>query len=206
RDLHHHRQAAAEWVHLVGPVELHRFPLQALRVAFVLRPQGIDLRLEHLHRLHRRHALDGQREEEDLRDHGEQDDGHTVVMRELVEAMHQPQDGYGQPLHRQAAVVLRGWETTEIYVLFQTDSDRLQAIVLLGADIALDLAFPDLTGLERRQGNSQPYLADLHRLCRVRAGLANLGFRQEHPRTARDDCGQIPLTLEADPLARSAEL
>ena len=36
-------QAAAEGVDLVGPVQLHRLSLQALRVALVLRAQRIDL-------------------------------------------------------------------------------------------------------------------------------------------------------------------
>src|SRR5260370_5108769 len=186
RDLHHHRQAAAERVHLVGPVELHRLPLQALGIALVLRPQRIDLRLERLHCPHRRHALDRQREEENLGDHGEQDDGHTVVVRELVEPVHQPEDGHGQPLHWQAAVVLWCREPTQIYGLFEPNSDGCQPFVFLWADLALHLAFPDLTGPQRGQMNSQTDLAQLDRLWRVDPALADLRLWQLHSRATPD--------------------
>ena len=70
RNLGDHRQASAHRIHVVFPVELERLLLQPLRVALVLVAERVDLRLQGLHRLHRPHALDRQRVEEDAREHG----------------------------------------------------------------------------------------------------------------------------------------
>ncbi len=84
RNLDEHRKAAAQRVHLVRAVELHGLALQALRVALVLRAKRIDLRLERLHGLHRGHALHGEREQDHLRDHSQQDDRDAIVRDEAV--------------------------------------------------------------------------------------------------------------------------
>src|SRR5262245_5027492 len=118
RNLDDHRQASAQRVNPMLAVELHRFALHSLGVAFMLGAQRIDLRLERLHRLHRPHALEREREEDDLREHGEEDDRHAIVMRVTVKPSQKPQDRNGNPLHREATIGLWYWETTEIYRFF----------------------------------------------------------------------------------------
>src|SRR5438034_2059728 len=73
RNLRDHRQAAAGGIDLVLSIEVERLPLKTLRIALVLAPERVDLRLERLHRSHRPHALHRERVEEHLRDDGEQD-------------------------------------------------------------------------------------------------------------------------------------
>src|SRR5215467_7312984 len=106
-------------------VELHRLPLHALRVALVFGPKRIDPGLERLHRLHRTHALQGQREEEHLCEHGEEDDRDTVVVGVAMEPPEHPEDGDGDPLHGEPAVDLRNREPAEIYRLFKSYTVRL---------------------------------------------------------------------------------
>src|SRR5581483_11045204 len=101
---------------------------------------------------------------------------------------------------------LREREPTEIYRLFQMYPDRLQAIVLLGAEVGLQLALPGLPRLQGQKGNLEGYLRHIGWLGRLTVWLAALGLDQQHARALRDQGGQVPLALEPDPLARSREI
>src|SRR5262249_55734929 len=195
-NLDDHRKTPAEWIHSVLAVELHSLSLHALRVALVLGAKRIDLGLERLHRLHRAHALQGQREEEHLCEHGEEDDRDAVVVGVAMEPPEHPEDGHGDPLHGEPTVGLRHRETTEIYGLFQSYAIGLQPIVLLRTEVSENAAVPGLTGLEDWQGSPQPSVY----------GITDLALSEAELRRLRDQRAQIPLALEADPLALAHEV
>ena len=202
-DLHHHRQAAAEGVHLVGPVQLHRLPLQALRVALVLRPQRIDLRLQRLHRLHRPHALEREREEQHLRDDRQQDDRHTVVRDESVEPAHHPEDRHGDPLHGQGRHLtgprLGEREAAEVNRLLEAHIQSLQLVVLHRTEKALDPSFPCLAWREPGNGPSDTYLEDADGLCAVALGFLALALGHLEAAALGYECDQVHSALTRAP-------
>src|SRR5262249_9791572 len=115
RNLYDHRQATTQRVDLVGAIQRHGLLLEPLWVVFVFRSDRVYLGLQRLHGLHRGHALDRQGKEQNLGDHGQEDDRDPVITEVRVEEVHDRQDRNGQPLHRKAAVRLRYREPTEIY-------------------------------------------------------------------------------------------
>ena len=88
RELQQHREAPAERVHLVLLVELHRRDVELLAVGPVLQLQLLDLGLELPHLVHRPHRLRGEREEQHLHEHREQDDREAPVVDDVLEPAH----------------------------------------------------------------------------------------------------------------------
>ena len=87
RELEHQRQAPAQRVDLVLLVELHHLFVELLAVpTLVLGLEGLDLRLQLLHLLHRARLLDRQRQHHQPDGCGQQDDGDEEV-EELVEEL-----------------------------------------------------------------------------------------------------------------------
>ena len=205
RNLREHRQASAHGVDLVLAVELHRLLLQARRVALVLVPERIDLRLERLHRLHRAHALHRQRVEQDLRDDGEEDDREPVIADVAIDPLHQQEDRHRQPRHRQqrlsAGPRLRDEEAAEIERALKTESP--QALVFLRSGVHEEPAVPALPrrqvgrGLDRDGG-----AADGVGLVLRLAHLPVLGLRHEPEVAAlRQQRSRVELAVEGDPRA-----
>ena len=92
RNLKQQRQAASERADFVLLHELHHLLVHLGRVFLELFLDGLHLRLQLLHALHRARARGGQRPEEELDDDGDGDDGQAVAQAEGIEAVHRKEE------------------------------------------------------------------------------------------------------------------
>ena len=104
RHLHQDRQAAAQRIDLLGLVQFHRGLVHLGRVALVALADGLHLRRHQLDLGHALVAGRRQREEGQLDQHREGDDGPAPVAQRAVDLFHDPEDGLGDD--GQVAIVL----------------------------------------------------------------------------------------------------
>ncbi len=126
RHLHQDRQAAAQRIDLLGLVQFHRGLVHLGRVVLVLLADGLHFRR---HQLDLGHALVtgcGQREERQLDQDRERDDGPAPVAQHLVQLVHDPEDRLGDD--GQHAVVFHQ---------LQAGGDFFQQLLILRAGIQL---------------------------------------------------------------------
>src|SRR5438445_714622 len=196
-----HRQAPAHRIHAMLLVEGERLALECLGVLLILAAERVHLRLKRLHRLHRPHALDGEWVEQHLRHDREQDDRDAVVADVLVRPVHQQQDRYAEPLHRQPAPFSRQRKPTEVDRAL--DAQGLAPLVLLRSCVERDVALPRLAGRYCRRGPHGNGRAARWSLVAV-LGVSHLALGSDHelePRALRDQCSQIPDAVQGDPIA-----
>src|SRR5262249_11267832 len=141
-------------------------------------------------------AVELEREEDMLGQHGEENDRHAVVVRVAMEPSEQPQDGHRYPFHREPTISLWYRETTEIYGFFQSHPECLEAIVFLRPNVGEQATAPALARLEGRERDTN---AGVH-------GISDLGLGQPKSWSLRHQRCQIPLALERYPLAVADEI
>ena len=117
RDLHENRKAAAKRIDLLRLIKLHHRLVHLLTIVGIHLAHLGQARRDELHFCHRFVARGGERKEDQLDQHGEQDDRHTPVSRERVQLLQQPEERPGDD--REPAVVddeveagRRGFQTT----------------------------------------------------------------------------------------------
>ena len=88
--LQQHRQTARQRVHAFRLEQLLHFLLLLDLVILVLGLQLFHLRLNGLHRGHTGEALLRDREKRSAHDHGQADDGHTEVARQMEQLAQKP--------------------------------------------------------------------------------------------------------------------
>ena len=86
-------EAAAHGVDLFLLVELLNLQIVLFPVVAVHFLELLHLAVEHVHLDHGPLGLDGQGEENDLDQHGEEDEGQAVVVKELIEEHQDPHKG-----------------------------------------------------------------------------------------------------------------
>src|SRR5262249_15726447 len=96
--LQDHRQTAADGIDLVVPVELDQLLIQLLAIIFVLLLKRKDLRLNHLHLLHRFITFILQRDEQHFDADRQEDDGNPIVVRVFVDEAQHVKDRLGDRL------------------------------------------------------------------------------------------------------------
>ena len=126
RYLNHHGKASAQGVNLPPFVQVHHLPIEASLIILVLLPQHCHFRLYLLHLLHRHVALLGQGPEQDLQQDGDNDDIHSIVLRNLVGEIHEDKQHLGN-----------GRKPSKFDDLLRLDVQFLEEIDNLWADIEL---------------------------------------------------------------------
>ena len=127
RDLDHDRQAAGDRIDLLLLVELHQRLLLLHLVVAVALADRHHLRLHRLHLRHRGVGLVGEREEHDLDEHGDDQDGDAEIADLVVDPVHRQEQRLGDevepaPVDQQVELV-----ELELLVVAVDDADLLGA-------------------------------------------------------------------------------